>query len=203
MPAVTSKASAMPTLKPAATAVVTDRPRSGGSEAIASWNDDDPTRAFLAVSMSAADSPAPCRAFSIAPPEKPRVSAESTATPSAPPTMLDILNTPAAAPARSIGTSPTAVSEIGVDSIPSPIPTTSGPAASSHNVESAERKPRTASPAARTNNPMSTGTRPPRRFSSRAPCEMNTKMPTVDGSISRPASTAPYPRTFCSQSTSR
>src|SRR4051794_7446880 len=40
-PAVTSSASAMPSPKPTATAAVTDRPGSGGSEAIASRNDDE------------------------------------------------------------------------------------------------------------------------------------------------------------------
>ncbi len=104
--------------------------------------------------------------------------------------MLDILNTPAAVPARSAGTSPTAVLATGVLTRPSPSPTTKSPAAITSIGVPVSRKARAIRPALATARPAVAGGLPPRLVSRAPPNGMPRKTPTVAGIISDPASTA-------------
>ncbi len=121
---------------------------------------------------------------------KVRANAVSRATPRAPPTMLDILKTPAAVPASGDGTDSFAVLDIGVERRPSPRPTTTRAAPSTHSEESAESNTNVSRPRLITTRPARTGWRSPWRRLSRPPSGMKRRMPTVAGSNSIPASTA-------------
>ena len=135
----------------------------------------------------------------VAPPVRAAATLASTARPSAPPIMKEVLTTPEASPDSSGLTSLIAASSSGLNAMPTPKPSRiMVGSTSTTKLPSTGARAKSASPAATSTSPAASGSRVPKRITifAESPSE-NAPMIRFAGRNARPTWSGLYPSTSC------